>query len=216
MKTVVIADDHQLVREGIRALLDKQPDIEVVGEAADGVAAVALVKKLAPDFVIMDLAMPKQDGLQATRQVRKLGGPTEVIILSMHARPAFVQQALRRGARAYLLKSAISEELMAALAAAEQGETYLRQAVREGLQDNWLSLQDDTGSLALGESLTERERQVLQLIAEGHTNNEIAALLTVTAKTVSKHRTSLMAKLDVHDLPGLMRAAIKHNLIFVS
>ena len=216
MKTVLIADDHQLVREGIRALLDKQPDIQVVGEAADGLAAVDLVRELRPDFVIMDLAMPRQDGLQATQQVRKLGGPTEVIVLSMHARPAFVQQALRRGARAYLLKNAISDELLAALAAAAKGETYLSQALSDDLQAEWWSLQDDTGSLALGESLTERERQVLQLIAEGYTNKEIAALLSISAKTVSNHRTSLMAKLDVHDLPGLMRAAIKNNLIFVS
>ena len=212
MKTVVIADDHQLVREGIRALLDKQPGIEVVGEAADGVAAVALVKKLAPDFVIMDLAMPKQDGLQATRQVRKLGGPTEVIILSMHARPAFVQQALRRGARAYLLKSAISEELMAALAAAEQGETYLSQAVSEGLQDDWWSLQDDTGSLALGESLTERERQVLQLLAEGRSTREMAGTLNLSAKTVESHRKQLMDKLDLHSVAELTKYAIREGL----
>lgn len=215
MLRVIIADDHHLVRQGIRALLDKSDDIQVVGEAANGLEAIALTEELAPDLVVMDISMPQLDGIQATEQIQNLNLPTRVIVLSMHSKPAIVQQVLRKGAKGYLLKSAISEELILAIHAAARNETYLTPSISGPLLDSLFLLQQETGDTEIGDRLTPRERQVLQLIAEGHTNNEIAAALMVSVKTVGKHRTNLMSKLGVHDIPGLMRVAIKHNLIFM-
>ncbi len=215
MIRVIIADDHHLVRQGIRALLEKSDGIQVIGEASDGQEAVDLVRKLTPDIVVMDISMPRLDGIQATEQIRALDEPTEVVILSMHSKANIVQQVLRNGAKGYLLKSSISEELLLAIQAASRGQVYLSPGISQTLLNNLWALEEEAGAGDMAKLLTPREHEVLQLISEGHTNNDIAELLTISVKTVEKHRANLMAKLEVNDLPGLMRAAIRHGLIFV-
>jgi len=212
---VIVADDHHLVRQGIRALLEKADDIEVVAEAADGQEAVGLVERLAPDVLLMDIAMPRLSGIQAVGRVRALGVGTQVVILSMYSDEALVRQALRSGAQGYLLKRSVSEELLLAVRAASRGEIYLSPGICQSVVADFLARQTDADKLSPFERLTSREREVLQLISEGHTNNAIAQVLKVSAKTVEKHRANLMSKLRVHDLAGLIRAAIKHGLIFL-
>lgn len=215
MIRVIVADDHHLVRQGIRALLEKANDIEVVGEAADGQEAVELVEHLAPDVLIVDIAMPRLGGIQAAERVRALGVATQVVILSMYSDPTLVRRALREGARGYLLKRSVTEELLLAIRAASRGEIFLSPGVSESVVEGLLAQRDDAEEVEPFDRLTPREREVLQLIAEGHTNNAIAQVLKVSVKTVEKHRASLMSKLDVHDIASLVRVAIKHSLIFV-
>jgi DNA-binding NarL/FixJ family response regulator len=212
---VVVADDHHLVRQGIRSLLEKASDIEVVGEAADGHKAVELVERLAPDVLVTDIAMPRLDGNQAAARVRALDLATRVVILSMYSDEALVRRALRNGARGYLLKCSVTEELLLAVRAANRGELYLSSAVSGSIVAELLALETDAGVSPPSERLTAREREVLQLISEGHTNHAIAHVLEVSVKTVEKHRANLMSKLGVHDLAGLMRAGIKHGLILL-
>jgi DNA-binding NarL/FixJ family response regulator len=211
---VIVADDHHLVRQGIRALLEKADDIEVVGEAADGQEAVELVERLTPNVLVMDIAMPRLSGNQAIGRVRALGVATQVVILSMYSDETLVRQALRNGAKGYLLKRSVTEELLLAIRAASRGEIYLSPAVSRSVVVDLLTLQTDADASSPFERLTSREREVLQLISEGHTNNAIALVLQVSVKTVEKHRANLMSKLNVHDLAGLIHVAIKHDLIF--
>ncbi|MGA9351021.1 MAG: response regulator transcription factor [Anaerolineae bacterium] len=215
MIRVIVADDHHLVRQGIRALLERADDIEVVGEAADGQEAVELVQRLAPDVLVIDIAMPRLDGTQATERVRALGVATQVVILSMHSDETLVRQTLRSGARGYLLKRSVTEELMLAVRAAVRGEIYLSPALSVSFLDEFLAVQADSEERRPSDLLTPREREVLQLIAEGHTNTAIAQMMNVTVKTVEKHRANLMSKLNVHDVAGLVRMAIKHGLVFL-
>jgi DNA-binding NarL/FixJ family response regulator len=212
---VIVADDHHLVRQGIRALLEKADDIEVVGEAADGQEAVELVKRLAPDVLVMDIAMPRLNGNQAVGRVRTLGAATQVVMLSMYSDETLVRQALRNGAKGYLLKRSVTEELLLAIRAASRGEIYLSPAISGSIVAGFLTLHTDTDASSPFERLTPREREVLQLISEGHTNSAIAQVLRISVKTVEKHRANLMSKLNVHDLAGLIRVAIKHGLIFL-
>jgi len=212
---VIVADDHHLVRQGIRALLEKANDIEVVGEAADGREAIDLVEQLAPDVLVMDIAMPRLDGNQAAGQIRALGVATQVVILSMYSDETLVRRALLNGARGYLLKCSAAEELLLAIRAASRGEIYLSPAISGSIVAEFLAFQPDDDAFNPVERLTPREREVLQLVSEGHTNRAIAQLLKVSVKTVEKHRANLMSKLEVHDLAGLMRMAIKHGLILL-
>lgn len=214
MIRVIVADDHHLVRQGIRALLERADDIEVVGEAADGQEAIELVQRLNPDVLVVDIAMPRLDGTQATERVHALGVATQVVILSMHSDETLVRQTLRSGARGYLLKRSVTEELLLAVRAAARGEIYLSPAISVSLLDEFLAVEADSEERRPFDLLTPREREVLQLIAEGHTNTAIARMMNVTVKTVEKHRTSLMSKLKVHDVAGLVRVAIKHGLVF--
>lgn len=215
MIRVIIADDHHLVRQGIRALLDKADNIEVIGEAADGQEAIELVQRLVPDVAVVDISMPRLDGAQAIERIYKLGLPTRMIILSMHSDITVIQQVLKQGARGYLLKRSVTEELILAIRAAYQGELYLSPAISEPVLANLLSLQTNENSAQPADVLTPREREVLQLIAEGHTNSAIAEIMNISIKTVEKHRSNVMAKLNVNDLAGLIRTAIKQNLIFL-
>jgi DNA-binding NarL/FixJ family response regulator len=214
MIDVVIADDHHLVRKGIRALLESAPDIRVVGEAATGQEAIELSEKLKPHVVVMDLSMPRMDGAQASERILSLSLPTQVVILSMHSDTVLAQQLLRQGVKGYLLKHSIAEELPLAVRSACQGQVYLSPAISESLLSTLMTPMAETAENP-ADLLSSREREVLQLIAEGYTNNAIAEALTISVKTVEKHRANLMAKLKVHDLAGLICAAIRHGLIFL-
>lgn len=212
MIRVIVADDHNLVREGICALLEKAGEYEIVGEAEDGRDAVEMVQRLKPDVVVMDIAMPRLNGIQAVEQIRALGLPTKMVILSMYSDDVLVRQSLQNGARGFLLKGSFKEELLLAIQAVNRGATYLSPAVSETLlSDAAYSPTHPPPHLTI--QLTPREHEVLQLISEGHTNAEIAESLDVSVKTIERHRTSLMAKLEVRNVVELIRAALKHRLI---
>ena len=213
MITVVIVDDHNLVRQGLKAILEKVADIEVIGEAADGQEAVMLVSRLKPNVVLMDIALPSLNGVQAAAKIQALNIDTRIVILSMYSDAMMIRQALQNGARGYLLKQSVTEELLLAIQAANRGEIYLSPAIaKDFVQDSLAYHAAESNELSL---LSIREREVLQQIAEGHTNNEIAQSLMISVKTVEKHRTSVMDKLNIHDTAGLVRTAIKNRLITI-
>jgi NarL family two-component system response regulator LiaR len=212
---VVVTDDHHLVRQGIRALLERAEDVEVVGEAADGQQAVELVARLEPDVLVMDIAMPRLDGSQAVLHIRTLDVATEVVILSMYIDQTIVRQALRDGAKGYVPKSASREELLLAVRAAHRGEIYISPVVAQPVVAGFLTGQEEDESCSVADRLTPREREILQLVTEGHTSRSIAHTLQISAKTVEKHRASLMTKLDAHCLADLMRVAIRHGLVLL-
>lgn len=215
MIRVVIADDHHLVRKGVRALLESEGDIEVVGEASTGQEAIDLVAANKPHVVVMDISMPRMDGTQAAEQILGMNIPVEVVILSMHSDTLIANQLLRQGVKGYLLKNSIADELPLAIRSASRGQIYLSPAISDSVLSTLMMPSDGPLPESPADLLTPREREVLQLIAEGHTNNAIAEILTISVKTVEKHRASLMSKLGVHDLPTLMRTSIKHGLIFL-
>lgn len=215
MICVVIAEDHHLVRQGIRALLDQVDDIEIVGEAEHGRQAVELAQRLTPDVLLMDIAMPRLNGIEATHRIRTLAPETQVVILSMYSDENLVRRALQHGARGYLLKRSLTEELLMAVRAANRGEIYLSPAVSESVVSDLLSGVSEPEAGDPIERLTPREREVLQLVAEGHTNQQMAHLMNISVKTVEKHRANVMSKLGVHDVAGLTRLAIKYGVIFV-
>ncbi len=213
MIRVVVADDHHLVRAGIRALLEKEPDFAVVGEAVDGREAVELVHSLTPDVVVMDIAMPGLNGIDALDRLRAPEVKTQTVILSMYSDDILVRQALQKGARGFLLKGSVSDELPLAIRAVSRGATYLSPAVSETVLAD-VSAAPGAGRLPGPlDQLTPREREMLQLIAEGYTNARMAEVLHVSVKTVERHRTHLMAKLGAHNLVELIRIAIKQGLI---
>ncbi|MEO5915387.1 MAG: response regulator transcription factor [Luteolibacter sp.] len=212
--TVLLADDHTLVREGLRKILEMERDLEIVGEAEDGRQAVAMVRRLRPEVVLMDIAMPLLNGLEATRQVLKAVPATKVLILSAHSDDAYVTDAAESGARGFLLKQTSSRDLCLAIREVRQGNTFFGASVTARLQIR------DPQALDRGEApgkktnrLSSREVEVLQLIAEGLPNKQVAAELGVTFKTVDKHRQNLMAKLDIHDIAGLTRYALAEGII---
>jgi DNA-binding NarL/FixJ family response regulator len=214
MIRIVIAEDHNLVRQGIRALLEQSGEIQVVAEAANGEAAVQLVKEHRPDIVVMDLSMPRLDGTQAAARIIDLKLPTQIIVLSMHADTTVVQQLLRLGVKGYLLKDAVTAELMLAVHSVSQGKLFLSPTISDSVMTMLLSPSDNTAKTS-AELLTPREREVLQLVAEGYTNNAIGEMLNISVKTVEKHRSNLMTKLEVNDLASLIRESIKLGLILL-
>ena len=216
MIRVIVADDHHLVRQGIRALLEKARDIEVVGEAGDGLEAVELAERVSADVLVMDISMPRLNGTEATQRIRSQRLPAQVVMLSMYAEEALVRQALRFGAKGYVLKRGVADELLLAIRAANQGDTYLSPPIASAILKEFLALPHESDEPSSYERLTHREREVLQLIAEGRTNKDIAQALVVSVKTVEKHRAGLMSKLNIHDMAGLVRVAVKHGLVSVS
>lgn len=213
MIRVLVVEDHHLVRQGICALLERAEDIQIAGEARDGQEAVELAGRLKPDVVLMDLSMPRLNGTLALERIRSMRLPTKVIILSMYSNPSLVRQALRSGARGYLLKHAVTEELLLAVRAACRDEVYLSPSISEALLAAAPEGASAGGDSDPSDGLTTREKEVLKLIAEGKTNGDIARILSLSVKTVEKHRANLMGKLNIHDLTGLVRAAMRLGLI---
>jgi len=208
---VLLAEDHRLVREGFRSLLEHEPDIEVVGEAADGRQAAQLTKKLRPDVIVMDIAMPVLNGMEATRQIRKDFPDIRVLFLSAHSDDAYVEQVTVLGATGFLLKQTSSEILARAIREVQKGNQFFSHTISKRIKDRrQKSL--DRGEKG-GNQLSSREIEVLQLIAEGKANKQVAAELGVSFKTVDKHRQHLMSKLDIHDVAGLTRYAIAEGII---
>lgn len=208
---VLLADDHTLVRAGLRKLLESMPDLDVVGEAADGMALLQMAQDLKPNLVLMDIAMPGLNGLETTARLTKALPDVRVIILSMHQNEEYVRQALRNGAAAYLLKDSAPLELELALKAVLRGETYLSPAVSRGIVSDYV--QRLRAEEQPGDSLTPRQREVLQLVAEGKSTKEIARRLDLSVKTVDTHRSQLMKQLDIHEVAGLVRYAMRNGLI---
>ena len=208
---VLLADDHRLVRAGLRKLLEAMPEVEVVGEASDGLALLALAAQLRPTLVLMDIAMPGLNGLEATARLARQSPDIRVLILSMHQNEEYVRQALRHGAAGYLLKDAAPMELDLAIQAVLRGETYLSPAVSRGVVSDYV--QRLRGEETPGTQLTPRQREVLQLVAEGHSTKEIARRLDLSVKTVDTHRSQLMKLLDIHEVAGLVRYAMRVGLI---
>jgi DNA-binding NarL/FixJ family response regulator len=215
MIRVILADDHHLVRQGIRSLLEKAADIEIVAEAEHGQEAVQLTELLKPEVLVLDIAMPRLNGIQAAEQIYTLGLTTRVVILSMHFDETLVRQALRVGVKGYLLKNSVVEELLLAIRAAARGELYLSPAISEIVVADFLVGRDSSTPTSAFDQLSAREREVLKLVAEGQTNKAIAEAMQISVKTVEKHRLNLMTKLNVHDVAGLTRLALKHGLIFL-
>lgn len=204
---VVVADDHQLVREGIRAVVARADDIEIVGEATSGSEALELARREQPDVMVLDITMPDFSGLEVTETVRHELPDTEVVMLSMHSDPSVIREAIDRGARGYVLKGSVADELLLAIRSAQQGATFLTTVASDSL------LLDDPSREGGRANLTDREWEVLQLIGEGLTNRAIGARLGISVKTVERHRTNLMAKLDAHSVVELVRIGIKLGAI---
>ena len=213
LRRVLLADDHALVRAGIRALLQNIAGIEVVGEASNGREALLLIGERQPDVVLMDITMPEMNGLEVVTRMSVEFPNVRVIILSMHTSEEYVLQAARAGVAGYLLKGARAAELALALAAVARGETYFSPAVSRHLVDPMHRTEDVTATLNPLERLTRRQREILQLVAEGNTTKEIAHKLDISTKTVEMHRAQLMDRLGIYDVPGLVRYAIRTGMI---
>ena len=210
---VLLADDHTMVRKGLRSILDAEADLEVVGEADNGRDAVKMAQKLFPKVVVMDITMPGLNGLEATRQIRKQIPDTQVVILSMHASEEYVLEVLRSGASGYVVKQAAPAELVSAIHAASRGEAFLSPSVSKTVVSEYVRQAEAAEGPGPHEVLTGREREVLQLIAEGKSNKEIARELSISVKTVETHRAHLMGKLDLHSAVEVTQYAIRKGMV---
>lgn len=208
---VLLADDHTLVRAGIRSLLETIEGVEVVAESGDGLDALEMIGKHRPDVALLDIGMPGLNGIEVARQSAKASPRTKVVILSMHDDKIHVRQAIRAGASGYILKGAAVAELPLAIRAVMSGETYLTPKVSRHVVEGFL--REEAGETDPVEGLTDRQRQILQMIAEGRSTKEIAAVFDVSVKTIETHRARLMERLDIHDVPGLVRFAIRAGLV---
>jgi two-component system, NarL family, response regulator NreC len=210
---VLLADDHSIVRRGLRSLIETQPDMKVVAEAGDGFEALKLCEELQPDAVILDVAMPKMNGIEVAERVQKLSRTPNVLILSMHADESYIIRALAAGARAYLLKDATDEDLIPALRAVAAGRPFFSPSVTGVLIEDYVRQLQARGLTDSYHLLTEREREVLQLLAEGRSNKEVAALLDVGVSTVETHRANLMQKLNLHNTAEIVLYAVRKRII---
>lgn len=213
MTRVLLADDHGVVRKGLRFILEQEPDFDVAGEAADGREAVRLARELAPDVIVMDIAMPQLNGIDATAQIVKQNPRIHVLILSMHNDETYLLRALEAGARGFLLKDTAEEDLVRAVRVAAQGKPFFSPAIAQALLEDYMRNlqqrnQQDSYSL-----LTDREKEVLQLLAEGRSNKEVAQLLNLSVYTVETHRTRIMQKLDLHNTAEIVLYAVRKKII---
>ena len=209
---ILLADDHTLFRDGIRAILEDQQNMQLVGEAEDGISAVRMACELQPDVVLMDIAMPLLNGLEATRQIKQKCPGVQVLALTMHENEEYIRQVLAAGAMGYILKDAAARELLDAIRAVYAGEAVLSPAITRLVIEDYLRW-GDLRPTREEDSLTPREREILQLIAEGYTSKQISEILSISVKTVQSHRTSLMQKLDLHDRGELIKYAIQKKII---
>jgi DNA-binding NarL/FixJ family response regulator len=210
---ILLADDHTVVRDGLRALLEKQSDMAVVAEAGDGRDSVRLAEEHAPDVVIMDIAMPNMNGIEATRRIVAACPKTSVVILSMHQDESYVLRSLKAGAKGYLLKDSLRSDVIDAIRSVAQGRSFLTRKVSRILQEDYIRQLERRGLDDSYDLLTDREREVLQLIAEGRTNKEAANLLNVSLTTVETHRTHILQKLGLHSIPELILYAVRKGII---
>lgn len=212
MIRILLAEDHAMVRAGLRAMLERAKDITIVGEASNGQEAIEMTMDLKPDVLIMDIMMPRMNGIQAAEQIRHLKLPVRILLLSMYSDEGLAHQALQSGVKGYVLKTSVSEELLWGVYAVARGERYLSAVISSIVTES--TLRSNSAQTAnLLEVLSPREKEILQLIAEEHTSGEIGKMLFISEKTVEKHRTNLMEKLHVRNLAGLVRLAIKYGLI---
>jgi DNA-binding NarL/FixJ family response regulator len=210
---VLLADDHGIVRKGMRALLETEPDVEVIAEASDGIEAIRMCDEHKPDVAILDIAMPLLNGIDAATQCLKVVPPPAVIMLSMHSDESYILRSLYAGARAYLLKEAADEDLLPALRAVAAGKSFFSPAVSAILVEEYVRQLQERGLTDSYDLLTDRERQVLQVLAEGKSNKEAAALLDVTLSTIETHRGNLMQKLNLHSTAEIVLYAVRKRLI---
>ena len=212
--SVLLAEDHTIVRQGLRLLVEADGDIGIVGEAKTGREAVQMTRELHPEVVVMDIAMPLLNGLEATRQILKAFPSTKILILSAHSDPEYVEQVVKAGALGYLVKQSSGDVLAKAIRELHNGKTFFTPSIAKRLKDEFQKTTDGMGlQKKSGTQLTSREAELLQLIAEGHVNKQIASELSISIKTVEKHRQHLMEKLNIHDIAGLTRFAIAAGII---
>lgn len=209
---IVIAEDHTILREGLRSLLSSHPDFEIIGEAEDGREAIRCVENLSPDLVLMDLSMPRMNGMGAIREIKKRFPETKILALTVHKTEEYVLATLEAGSDGYILKDATHEELVIAIRSVLKGKPYLSPGISDKVIEGYLEGQKFVRSSTLLDTLTPREQEILQLIAEGYKNKEISEHLCISIKTVDKHRTNLMQKLDLHNASALTAFAIERGL----
>ena len=212
---ILLADDHMIVRKGLASILNNEPGLEVIGEAEDGREAVQKVEELNPDIVVMDISMPQLNGLDATRQIKKRFPDMKILILTMHISDEYVYEVLQAGASGYILKQAAPTELLSAIQSVQQGDIYLSPKVSKTVINEYLK-KSQIDKIKTESQLTEREREIVQLIAEGNSNREIAEILHISIKTVESHRTKVMEKLDLHSTANITRYAIRKGIISVN
>ncbi|MEE4262792.1 MAG: response regulator transcription factor [Desulfobacteraceae bacterium] len=210
---IVLAEDHTILREGLRALLSADPNVEIIGEAQNGREAVRCVEKLEPDLVLMDLSMPRMSGMEATREIKKRYPEIKIIALTVHKTEEYLLTTLKAGADGYVLKDATHDELLMAIKNVMGGKSYLSPGVSEKIIEGYLDGRENNRTASPWESLSQREREVLKLIAEGFKNKEIAGDLCISLKTVEKHRANLMKKLDLHNAAALTVYAVQKGLV---
>jgi len=209
--TIILADDHQIVRVGIRRLIETRSDFEVIGEVGNGEDAVRMITERQPDIALMDINMPKVSGIEATRRLERQGVATRVLVLSMHEDRSYVEEVLSAGAAGYVVKNSSPEDLLSAIDAVKEGRSYLSDSITQQVVE---AIAHPDGDAPVGLTvLTDREREVLQLIAEGLSSKEIAGQLDVSLKTVDSHRSNLMEKLDIHKVAGLVKFAVRSGLV---
>ena len=210
---LLIADDHKIFRQGIKKLLEEEQDLQVVGEAADGREVVKKATELKPDIILMDIAMANLNGLEATKQIKKVLPESKIIMLTMHKNEEYVLQSFQAGASGYILKEGAVEELVSAIRSIYAGKSFLSPTVSKTLVDAYLRKMETGKTETPFDLLTDREREVLQLIAEGFTNREVAKQLFISVKTVEAHRAHIMQKLNIHDIAKLVKYAIQKGLV---
>ena len=210
---ILLADDHTLVRQGLRKILEERPEWEVVAEAGDGREAVRQAEAAEPDVAVLDIAMPLLNGIEATRQIARRSPDVQILILSMHAIEAYIIRALKAGARGYLLKDSADAELIRGVSAVAAGKSFFSPAVAKVMLDDYVRHLADKGIVDRFEALSEREREIFQLVAEGHSNKDVADLLCISPATVETHRAHIFQKLDVHNTAELVLYAVRRGVI---
>ena len=210
---ILLADDHTVVRDGLRALLERQPDMTVVAEAAGGRESVRLAEEQSPDVVVMDITMPNMNGIEATRRILAANPRTAVVILSMHQDESYVLRSLKAGAKGYLLKDSLRSDIVDAIRAVSQGRSFLTRKISRIMQEDYVRQMERRGVEDSYDLLTDREREILQLVAEGKANKEVAGLLNIGLTTVETHRTHILQKLGLHSVPELILYAVRKSIV---